>query len=111
MSLHKDPVTLAEHIARMLEDKYALQLDAARHKALLTDMEAMLPHKSPNPERWGRFARLSKGPDKATDFMGLPVKPVTHETLPVTHETLPLHSPSGAPAIPAPQTGAPIAEG
>jgi hypothetical protein len=104
MSLHKDPVTLAEHIARMLEDKYALQLDAARHKALLTDLEAMLPHKSTNPERWGRFARLSKGPDKATDFMGLPVKPVTHETLP-------LHSPSGAPAIPAPQTGAPIAEG
>lgn len=42
MSLHKDPVTPAEHLARHLEDNYGLQLDPARHNALLIEIEGFL---------------------------------------------------------------------
>ncbi len=43
MSLHKDPVTPAEKLARHLEDNYGLQLDPARHAGLLKDLEEFLP--------------------------------------------------------------------
>lgn len=38
--LHKQPETVAEHLALHLEFDYGLQLDSARHKALLETIQA-----------------------------------------------------------------------
>ncbi len=43
MSFHSDPKTTAEHLAKHLEVNYGLQLDAARHNALLEDIESFFP--------------------------------------------------------------------
>ena len=40
MGLHADPVTAAERFARHLETNYGLQLDAARHQALIGEINA-----------------------------------------------------------------------
>ncbi len=41
--LHTDPKTAAERLAQRLEVNYGLQLDAARHSALLEDIESFFP--------------------------------------------------------------------
>ncbi len=40
MSFHADPKTAAENLARHLEMNYGLQLDPARHQALVTEVDS-----------------------------------------------------------------------
>ena len=48
MSLHAKPVTVAEKLALHLETMYGLQLDPARHKGLLSDIESFIVPDKPN---------------------------------------------------------------
>ncbi len=49
MPLHKKPETYAEQFALHLEMQYGLQLDAARHRLLVEELENFLDHGSPIP--------------------------------------------------------------